>query len=241
MKRNIVRVINSILKILGICIVKSDSDFQMSSALKRICDHKIKINSVIDIGASNGKWSQDAMKVFPYAKFMAIEPLEERKKALQKMKVKSKKFIYEMCVAGANNNTEVNLAVTEDLDGSTINGVSGLNRKMPVNSIDYLVHKNELIGPFLIKFDTHGYEVPILEGSKDTLKQTSIIIMEVYNFNITDNSLRFHEICDFMENLGFRCYDIAGPLLRKYDNAFWQMDIFFINKSSEIFSYSQYN
>ena len=106
-------------------------------------------------------------------------------------------------------------------------------------SDDWRVTKN-LNGPFLLKFDTHGYEVPILRGARKTLENTNVIIMEVYNFYITEHTLLFSEMCDYLSKLGFRCYDLAEPMLRLYDSSFWQVDLFFCRHDSPIFSYSQY-
>ncbi len=222
-------------------LVSSEADgFDMSSALKRINDHAISINSVIDIGGSNGVWSRNAFKFFPQALFVAIEPLKERKEALQSLTQSNPNFAYELCVAGESNGGETTLNIADDLDGSTVNGSGGEPRQVPVKTIDAIVSERNLPGPFLLKFDTHGYEVPILKGATETLKKTSVIIMEVYNFPITDNSLRFHRMCDHMEGLGFRCYDIAGLMLREHDKSFWQMDLLFCRNDAPIFKHSHY-
>ena len=55
-----------------------------------------------------------------------------------------------------------------------------------------------------------------------------------------ENALRFHEMCAKMENLGFRCYDIADPMLRDYDKSFWQVDLFFCRNNEKIFEYAYY-
>ncbi|MBE9545660.1 MAG: FkbM family methyltransferase, partial [Proteobacteria bacterium] len=125
-------------------------------------------------------------------------------------------------------------------DGSTVNGWGGESRQVPVKTIDAIVSERNLTGNFLLKFDTHGYELPILKGARQTLNKTSIIIMEAYNFQISDNALRFHEMCANMESLGFRCYDIADPMLRDYDKSFWQMDLFFCRNDEKIFKYPHY-
>jgi len=39
------------------------------------------------------------------------------------------------------------------------------------------------MGPYLIKLDTHGVEIPILNGSAQTLKDTNVLVVEVYNFD----------------------------------------------------------
>ncbi len=241
MKRTILRIVDSLLRPLGVKIVRSaQDDFEMSAAIQRIRDHNIAIESVIDIGASDGTWSVGAMKFFPDASFVAIEPLRERELALEYLKRKNMNFDYVLCVAGDSNTNEVMLNVSDDLDGSTVDGTGGNLRLVPAKTIDVIVSEKQMEGPFLLKFDTHGYELPILVGARETLKNTNVIIMEVYNFKITDHAIRFHEMCSHMEKLGFRCYDIASPLLRAYDKSFWQMDIFFCRDDSDIFSYSRY-
>ncbi len=241
MKKAVGEFLNSILSPLGVSLVSSRlGGFTMLSAVKRIAEHGIPIKSIIDIGASNGKWSVETMKVFPKASYFAVEPLRERRDALEKLKNRYSNFNYGLCVAGDNDGEEVTLNVSRDLDGSTVNGKHGEPRSVPMTTVDAIVAGNSLEGPYLIKFDTHGYELPILKGAKNTLSKTNVIIMEVYNFQLTENALRFHEMCTHMEQLGFRCYDIVGLLLRDHDNAFWQMDILFTRVDSGIFKYSQY-
>ncbi len=241
MIKTILQLINSFLKPLGAQIISTKSGaFDMSSAVQRISGHDIPVKSVIDIGASDGRWSKDTMKTFPGASYLAIDPLHEREAALKALKQKHNNFDYVLCVAGDTDGQQVTLNVSDDLDGSTVDATEGKPRKVPVRSIDALVSEKKLEEPYLLKFDTHGYEIPILNGAKNTLDKTNVIIMEVYNFEITDHAKRFHEMCSHMENLGFRCFDIAGPMIRLYDKAFWQMDLFFCRSDSRIFSYSHY-
>jgi len=68
--------------------------------------------------------------------------------------------------------------------------------------------------------------VPILEGARQTLKEANAVIIETYNFQIAKDSLRFWEMCSYMENLGFLPIDMADFMHRKKDGAFWQMDTF---------------
>jgi FkbM family methyltransferase len=241
MKKRLLQAANSVLNRFGARIVpKGLGEFQMPSALQRVAMHGIPIQTIIDIGASDGKWSLEAMSFFPNASFMGIDPLQERESALKDFKCKFSNFDYMICAAGEKDGDLIRLDVASDLDGSTVDGLGGKSRPVPVKKIDTIVLEKYLKGPFLLKFDTHGYEVPILKGAEKSLENTNLIIMEVYNFNITNHALRFHEMCFHLENSGFRCYDMAGPMLRIYDNAFWQMDLLFCRSDSDIFSYSQY-
>lgn len=112
--------------------------------------------------------------------------------------------------------------------------------KVPVTTIDYEVAQRKLSPPYLIKLDTHGCEVPILEGARETLKRANIVIIETYNFQIAKDSLRFWEMCNYMYSLGFLPIDMVDFMHRKKDNAFWQMDTFFIRKDRPEFQSNDY-
>ena len=94
--------------------------------------------------------------------------------------------------------------------------------------------------PYLIKLDTHGFEVPILEGAAAALGQTNLIFIEVYNFQLTERSFRFHEMCAYMEQRGFRCTDVFDVMRRPKDQTLWQMDMVFMPANSAQFADNQY-
>lgn len=241
MKNSIVSFANSLLEVFGARLVSTDADaFTMDRALERIArEHNFPFQSVIDIGASNGTWSEKAIHYFPDSYFLAIDPLFEREPALKKLQANYDKFRYALCVAGESNES-VTLDVAEDLDGSTVTTDGQNLRKTRSKTLDTLVAENDLPPPYLLKFDTHGYELPILKGACETLAGTNIIIMEVYNFKITETSLRFHEMCSHLEKLGFRTFDLVDPMLRNFDKSLWQMDLFFCREDYRIFSHNRF-
>ena len=97
-----------------------------------------------------------------------------------------------------------------------------------MTTIDNQVRRRGLAGPFLIKLDTHGFELPILAGAAGTLGMTTALVIEVYNFKIAPTAVRFPQLCQFMEDKGFRCVDIFDPMYRPKDRVFWQMDMVFM-------------
>src|SRR5204863_3822764 len=112
--------------------------------------------------------------------------------------------------------------------------------QVPATTIDAEVEKHLLGGPFLLKLDTHGFEVPILEGAVETLKQTSLLAIEVYNFKLTDTCLKFYEMCSYLEKRGFSCLDICD-VMRRWDNVFWQCDLFFAPSARRAFRSNSYD
>jgi FkbM family methyltransferase len=245
-RKRLIKIINRMLWPLGAKVVRRDYEgeaplYAMSSMLRRLAARGYPVRSIVDIGASDGKWSLMCMQYFPDAMYLAVEPLAERENALQLKKRELPNFDYALCVAGAADGQEVALHVTSDLDGSTVNAASSASvRTCVTRTIDSLVRERNLPGPYLLKFDTHGYEVPILSGATNTLAETAGVILECYNFEIAPTAVRFPGMCSHMEHLGFRVADVADPMLRSRDNVFWQMDMLFLKADEDVFRYSSY-
>jgi FkbM family methyltransferase len=238
-KGALAKAVNKIVRPLGIEIVKADGA-SMPAALKRLNRNAIPVATIIDVGASDGKWLLMARAHFPSAKLLMIEALKEHQPALENIKRRDPQSDYVISACGAGPG-EVTFNVAADLDGSGISQEpTNGGRRVPVTSIDHLVREKKLPGPFLIKLDTHGYELPIIEGASETLKHTNVLIVEAYNFKLCPECLRFHELCARLEELGFRCLDLADPLNRKHDGLFWQADLFFGRKDLKLFDYPHY-
>ena len=239
MKRALLNAANVLLRPLGVRICRQDH-FDMESALRWIARQHGPIGTVIDIGASTGRWSALAMPHFPQARFIGIDPLKEREPDLLRLKASAARFDYVLAAAGEIPQTTVDLAVTADLDGSTVRGQAGALRSVPAYSVDRVVEMKGCEGPYMLKFDTHGFEVPILQGAASTLEETEYIIMEVYNFRHTEGTLLFYEMCALLDAKGFRCTQVVDLLRRPFDRTLWQMDFVFARKEHPAFRHSTY-
>lgn len=214
----------------------------MEGGLYRSKKRAISPSTIIDVGAAEGRWSLSAKKYWGESNFIMFEPLAERKLILEKIcKQHPGFYLVNKCAGQSKGSTD--FYVTDDLDGSGISNNNSKTEKRILNitSIDDEVQQLYLKGPFIVKLDTHGYEVPILEGCKKTLQDTQLLIIECYGFRLSDNSLLFWEMCDYLKGKGFRLIDIVDVTLRKKDDAFWQCDAFFIPDKSDIFSSNTYN
>ena len=214
------------------------NSFTMHAALQRAAARGLEVQTVVDIGAASGRWTRKTLPLFPAARFVLIEPLEERRAELETLCREEPRVDFLIAAAGEATG-EAALTVTPDLDGSGIyDAGSPLARQVPLTTLDAALR--ELPGPYLLKFDTHGFELPILTGGAATLRETALIVMEVYNFQLTARSLRFHEMCAHLDTLGFRCADVADVSLRPRDKLLWQADLLFLAKTSPLFAYPAY-
>jgi FkbM family methyltransferase len=193
--------------------------------------------TVVDIGASNGQWSAMAKKVWPSAKFLLVEAnpvFEDNLKAYCKLSGAS----YSLSLAGANSG----LAACGFCEENPYQGVDLTENSslVTVETIDKLLDDRGLPGPYLLKFDVHGHEIPILWGARETLKDTGAIVMEVYGWRQGHGSLRFWEMCSYLEGLGFGSSDLCEPLYRPYDGRLSQVDMAFERLSAPGMNTSRY-
>ncbi len=243
------RMIKGLLRKRGYQIKRIDqktlhipkNKFSMEEGFKRCLSRGLKIATVIDVGASDGRWSERLMKFYPDANYLLVEAQQGHLEGLKACKDRNPKLDFVLAAAGReagtiyfeNSNLFGGTASDTPLDGNCI--------EVPVISVDQEIKNRQLPGPYLLKLDTHGYEIPILEGAKKVIQAAELIIIEVYNFQLTTDSLKFWEMCSYMEKLGFSPVELVDPMLRENDRAFWQMDLFFIPSKSSTFLNNTYD
>jgi len=210
------------------------------AALNRLATRNFQFGSVIDVGASDGRWSAELLPHFSSARYLCIEAFPAHEPGLKAFVASHPQAEYVLCAAG-DREGEITFRTSDMLGGWATYSAAGPGCiQVPMKPIDQLVAARQLPAPFLIKLDTHGFEVPILEGAARTLEQTEVLIVEVYNFPGPPPALPFYEFCRCLSAKGFRCLDLFDPLYRPHDDAFWQMDLLFARETRPEFSYRGY-
>ncbi|MDR0580999.1 MAG: FkbM family methyltransferase [Holosporaceae bacterium] len=200
----------------------------------------MQLSTIIDVGASDSRWSAELMKLMPDTSYLLIEANSVHEEKLKKFKDEHKNVDYVLAVAG-DKEGELFFDNEDPFGGVASHEKAWENMvSLPAITIDKCVKDKHLEGPYLIKLDTHGFEVPIFEGAKNALKEASLIVVEMYNFRIQKNSLIFYEMCSYLLSKGFRCVGIAEELYRPKDGVLWQFDGVFIPSSSAEFSDNGY-
>jgi FkbM family methyltransferase len=208
-------------------------------ALRRIAARGIEVGTVIDIGASNGAWSQSAMKVFPDAQYLLIEAQKVHEPQLKLFTAAHSNAQYVIKAAGERPGT-VFFDASDPFAGQASDTAAPGLVELPVTSVDHEITSRNLPGPYLLKFDVHGFELPILRGAQSALANTSLLVMECYNFQIAGDMLLFPDMCRYMQERGLRVIDMSEPLWREKDKALWQMDFFFVQAERLEFQTNSY-
>ena len=237
MKKNLTKIIPKKLRRK----FQEKNKLHMRSALKRISSRGIDIGTVIDVGASDGRWTMQTMDYFPNANYLLVEANPIHKENLKKFCKNFQSTSYEIAAA-SDKNGYINFDADDPFGGKAEPDTCANPLKVKSIRLDDLItSRADLKLPFFLKLDTHGYEVPIIEGASDILSKASLIVIETYNFRIATDSLIFDEMVSYMRTKGFGVVDISDPLWRPGDRCFWQIDLYFEPLSKEQFKINTFN
>ena len=144
----------------------------------------LKGNCFLDIGANIGVTAQMVRMIHPDANIFCLEPSPKAYFYLQK---NSDKRMQLFNVAAGNKSGEVDFFEADYLAGSSINlmaaGVSSSRKtiKVPLTTIDKLVANQFIENIKLVKVDVEGFELDVLNGSKETIKKFDPVFVCEFN------------------------------------------------------------
>ena len=184
---------------------------------------------IFDIGASNGEWTKNCRKVFPYSNYFLFEPQEEMADFLQSMETDS--IIFENLFLGEKDGTQVDF-YQEGTSSSALRFGPHDPVKKLVTSIDSYCSAKSINNIDILKLDVQGYELNILTGAQSILNNVNLIITEVSLIDVYVDCPLVNEVIHFLDANQFQLFDIVDLKRRELDNHLWQCDMFFVKKDS---------
>jgi hypothetical protein len=106
--------------------------------------------------------------------------------------------------------------------------VDGVERSVPLRTLDALCAEHRLPAPNLLKVDVQGAELEVLAGGRQVLSQAEYAILELSLFRSFVGGPQLHDVVAFMREMGFVAYDILELLYRLVDGALGQIDMAFV-------------
>lgn len=217
-------------------------DFTFAALRTLLEQRKCRFKTVIDVGASDGRWTKEFAQSFPEAQYLLFECDSRHAAAITDYA--SRHANVDVVLAAASDSSSP-LFFTGDTPDAGAVRQHALDTSMSVSAttISAEVRKRALPGPYFLKLDVHGYEQPVLRGAEEIFDQIELIQIEVYNFNLGDpNCLRFPQMCELLEQRGFRPIYLCDPLARPKDGALFQFDLLFAKvESSPEFPFEGWN
>ena len=193
----------------------SISSYEILTNLKEFVDD---VDTIIDVGANSGQFTKASNHFFPTATIYSFEPLrdlyEKNKKSFHKVKE-----IQVYNLAFGNEEGHINFYqngyghISSALEISKENVFypkdSIIKIEVPITKIDLFFRDKKLTNKTILKIDVQGFELEVLKGSIETLKNINFIIIEANLQKLYNNQPTFSMVHDFLIQNDF---DLKGML-----------------------------
>ena len=191
----------------------------------------LKIESIIDGGASDGSWAREIRQTYPTARVLCVEPRDECQAGLAQTARELPGVEYANTLLGDHEGT-MKLNV-HDTQSSILNNSQGQQfgssvKEYPITTLDKLVQSKNFPWPDLIKLDLQGAELQALAGAGECLKRGQALLLEVSFIELQKGCPLLYDVVTFCHNAGYRVYDIPSLWHRPLDGALAQGDFLFL-------------
>ncbi len=190
---------------------------------------------IVDIGAYEGKWTEEVSLIFPEAHFLMIEAQSQKESSLKKIVEKdSKQRDYKISLLSSTDDKKLVFNQYETASSVLVehHNTGAEQKTITSKSLDSVLINSSFQDLDFIKLDTQGYEIEILKGGVLALASAKIVLMEVSFIDIYKNGPLILDVLNFMDKHHFQAYDICSIMRRPLDKALFQSDLLFVKKDS---------
>ena len=190
--------------------------------------------TILDVGAQVGDFYRECKETWPDSQIMMIEATQECEPYLKEtggnyliaVLSDTKKVVnfYKAKVADTNTGNSVYKELTSAYSDDNL-----IVEKRTTYTLDEL-YDGYTTTFDLVKLDTQGSEIDILNGGSHMIKNTTAIIVEVSHGEYNENAPLVDEVKEYMESVGFVYNMEIGQTYSNEFNGLIQRDLVFVNK-----------
>tara|TARA_B110000977_G_scaffold186928_1_gene253454 strand:- start:105 stop:749 length:645 start_codon:yes stop_codon:yes gene_type:complete len=167
-----------------------------------------EIDTFIDVGVGPDG-TPDLYKKFKNQKLILIDPLDEAESFYKNNMTDLDAVFYKTALGETEDTVIIN--VEESIGRSTILEVTNINyegepsqkRRVTLRKLDNVL-KDKQLGRVGLKIDTEGFELSVIRGAKEILKNTKFVLAEVrHNHESFHGVYKLHEFVQEMHENGF--------------------------------------
>jgi FkbM family methyltransferase len=200
---------------------------------------QLNINTIIDVGASDGGFAKKIRAHFPDTCMYCFEPIPESFDSLNKQFLNDKNFV-SFNLACSDSEGEINFNKHISPGTSSMLEMADLHKNAYPGSapyetirvktvlLDNALKEYQLKENILLKIDVQGAELKVLSGATNMLHRTKLIFTEVNFGEMYKGNALITDITDFLKPYGFRLQGIENVSQNLADGSFLQADAWFI-------------
>lgn len=202
----------------------------------------LNFETIIDVGGHEGGFAESMFKTGFLGKMVSIEPVAE---SYNKLNAKSRYNInwdtYKLAIGNNNEKTTINISenfVSSSLLDVNIDHVNAEQSSQYIKSEEVQVKRLDTFleevsincSTTMLKIDTQGYEMQVLEGLGEKIKSLKAIKLELSNKHLYKNSKLYFEISQFLYSHNYELISIENGFYDKKNYRLLQFDGLFLNK-----------
>jgi len=215
------------------------TDIGMDVSLRGLKHRGFLPSQVLDIGGSNGSWTQRCMKYFPEASYFLVEPMIEREPSLAKLKQGHANVDFLIAAVGERECT-TEIGIAPDMWGTSFHHPGVERRAVPVVTLDGLLERGAFKSPDFIKLDIQGHEWYALSGATECLKSCRLVLSECVLHPYSPSMKLMGDITELLWKQGFMPYEVVDTLRRAHSGAMGQCDMLFIRKGDPLIDHKHF-
>jgi FkbM family methyltransferase len=191
---------------------------------------------IIDAGANVGEFARLSRALFPDAVVHLIEPQPACLPALERLCARPG-YVLHPYALGANRGAARLSIEPEGVTTGAYIAAEGVaverEAEVELRTLDELGLELHASQRALLKLDLQGYELEALRGADTSLQSIECVLCEVSFFAQPGQPL-IAEIISFLDDHGFKLYDIASITGRRRDNRARQADLLFARRGTPL-------
>jgi len=246
MKRQIRKIVNQLLARTGFSLVRTppvlrgvrDMLFNMLSAKGEV--------RVMDIGAAQGEFTRLVLDLVPGAEVLCVEPILANVSVLRR-RFAGEKVKVVQAVAGKVDGV-IDFHESRDRDCSSVLEIDPENRdfgglvdqvrtyQVSMASVATLLRQVAWERVDVLKVDTQGFELAVLEGCGEKLGLCRQVLLEVSLRPVYQDQPLFQDIAVFMDKAGFDMVDCVEGARSRVSGELVQLDVMFGRRAEQLSS-----
>jgi FkbM family methyltransferase len=182
---------------------------------------QVPVATVIDVGVLDG--TPELVETYPDRPHLLFEPVAEFAPTIEHHYRNIPHRLIQAAVSDSSG--EIGLRTVGMIGRAAIShsfmteSADEAARTVPRVSLDDYLRANPVDPPYFLKIDIDGEELKVLAGAVETLKRTSIVMIEVTVHTIMPR-------LQWLMDAGFQLFDLTEPAY--YDDSLWQCDAVFV-------------
>lgn len=193
---------------------------------------------VLDVGANHGNWTRTALKYFPEAQYVLVEPQDHLKTCVQDLIDSGYKIrwvnagVADQCgmlpffVAGRDDSSTF---LPPDNDPQTRLASENM---VPVETLDAILSKYSLPIPDMVKIDAEGFDLKAMQGASSLIGETDVFLLEAGVLCPFENSVA--RVVSTMADFGYHLVDITELNRSPKHGVLWLTELAFLRSSNSL-------